>query len=97
MSESINVYKGEERRSKPSITQEQLDNLVEKVAKKAVDDVLETLEEKSEEIAEKASKKAVEMMKDDAYKTVGKALLDKITWALGISIVALAYWLTGGK
>lgn len=79
--DDVVVYTGPERRRQPSVTQEQLDSLVERVAQRAA-------ELAAEKAAEKAAAKAAELVKADFYKTVGKSVVDKAIWALGIIVVA---------
>lgn len=71
------IYNGPERRTRPSITAEQVDALVERVAKRA-----------AELAAEQAAEKAAELVKADFYKTVGKSVVDKVLWLVGIAAVA---------
>lgn len=43
-------------------------------------------------IAEAAATKAVAKITDDAYKAVGKSVLDKLLWVLGVLTVASYLW-----
>lgn len=72
-------YTGPERRRAPHISDEQL-----------------------EEIAERAADRAVKKLTDDAYKTIGKSVLDKLFWIVGVLAAAAYFWvqakgLPGGK
>jgi hypothetical protein len=64
----MNEYNGEERRAQPSLTEEMLDAIAERAAKRVMDNV---------------------------YRDVGKSLLQKVMWAVGVFAVALAMWLSG--
>ena len=50
-------------------------------------------EEQIELIAEKAADKAVAKMTEQAYAAVGKGVLDKMLYVVGVGIVALSIWL----
>lgn len=45
-----------------------------------------------ERIAERAAKKAVEMMTRDAYAAVGKGVVQKALWIIGVLSVAAFVW-----
>lgn len=47
-----------------------------------------------EEIAEKAAEKAVEKMKAQFYTEIGKSVMNKFYWAIGVVIIGLAVVLT---
>jgi hypothetical protein len=49
--------------------------------------------EQLEAIAENAAERAVKKMTDNLYKEVGKGVLNKLLWVLGIITVAMAAWL----
>lgn len=83
--DEVVVYMGPERRRQPSVTQEQLDSLVERVAQRAAELASEIAAEKA---AEKAASKAAELVKADFYKSVGKSVVDKALWVLGILVIA---------
>lgn len=61
-------YEGEERRSHPPLTEEMMDAIAERAAKRVMDNV---------------------------YREVGKSLLTKLVWAVGVVGVAIAMWLSG--
>jgi hypothetical protein len=61
-------YNGEERRLHPPLTEEIMDKIAEKAAKRVMDNM---------------------------YREVGRGLLHKFTWALGVLGVAVAMWLSG--
>lgn len=46
-------------------------------------------EEQMEAIAEKAASKAVKKMTDDAFKAVGKTVVEKFFWVIGLLSVGL--------
>jgi hypothetical protein len=64
----VSEYNGEERRSHPPLTDDMLDAIAERAAKRVLDNV---------------------------YREVGRGLLHKFTWALGVLGVAVAMWLSG--
>jgi hypothetical protein len=64
----MDKWGGDERRSHPPLTDEMLDAIAERAAKRVLDNV---------------------------YREVGRNLLHKATWALGVLAVALAMWLSG--
>lgn len=61
-------YDGKERRAVSPITEEVLEAIAERAAKKVMDNM---------------------------YRDVGKSLLTKFLWAVGVLAVALAIWLSG--
>lgn len=68
-------YTGPERRSEPHLTEEQI-----------------------EQIAEMAATKAVKKMTDEAFKAVGKTVVEKMFWVIGALAVGAFAWLqTTGK
>lgn len=48
-------------------------------------------EEEMDAIAERAARKALEIV----YAEVGKSVLNKLAWFVGLVIVGLLIWLTG--
>ena len=64
----MNNYKGDERRLNQPLTDEMMDKIAEKAAKRVLDNV---------------------------YLQVGKSLLHKFMWALGVLGVAIAMWVSG--
>ena len=64
----MSEYKGEERRTHPLLTDEMIDAIAERAAKRVLDNV---------------------------YREVGKSLMHKFMWALGVLGVAVAMWLSG--
>ncbi|MDE2389475.1 MAG: hypothetical protein KGN35_10430 [Betaproteobacteria bacterium] len=50
-------------------------------------------EEQVEEIAERASEKAIHKMADQVYREVGKGVVSKALWLIGVVAVGLAMWL----
>lgn len=64
----MNDYQGKDRRTHLPLTDEMLDKIAEKAAKRVLDNV---------------------------YREVGKSLMHKFMWALGVLGVAIAMWLSG--
>lgn len=50
-------------------------------------------DETIELIAERAAKKAVEKMTSQVYQEIGRGLVSKITYLIGVVVVGLALWL----
>ena len=50
-------------------------------------------DEQIERIAEKAADKAVNKMTDQAYRAVGKGVINKLLWIVGVVTVGFAAWL----
>jgi hypothetical protein len=48
-----------------------------------------------EQIATKAAEKAVSMMTNQLYQEVGKSVVNKFLWVVGVAAVALAAWAKG--
>ena len=48
-----------------------------------------------EEIAERAAKKAVAKMTDNLYKDIGRGVVAKTTWIVGVVTVGMYFWLQG--
>ena len=46
-----------------------------------------------EKIAEKAAKKAIEKLTDHLYREVGKNVVEKLFYLIGVCVVALYLWL----
>ncbi len=46
-----------------------------------------------EKIAEKAADKAVAKLTDRVYRDVGKSVVQKFVWIVGVASVALFFWL----
>lgn len=44
-------------------------------------------------IAEKAAEKAMQKLTDTAYKAIGKSVLEKMAYIVGVCFVALYFWL----
>ena len=49
--------------------------------------------EQMEDIAEKAAVRAVQKMTDSMYREIGKGLVKKFLWFVGVVSVALYFWL----
>jgi hypothetical protein len=64
----MDKYKGDERRLNQPLTDEMMDAIAERAAKRVLDNV---------------------------YREVGKSLLHKFMWALGVLGVAIAMWVSG--
>jgi len=50
-------------------------------------------EEQVEEIAERAAQRALNKMADQVYREVGKGVVSKALWLIGVVAVGLAMWL----
>lgn len=50
-------------------------------------------DETIELIAERAAKKAVEKMTSQVYQEIGRGLVSKFTYLIGVVVVGLAFWL----
>lgn len=50
-------------------------------------------DEQLEMLAEKAAEKAVEKMTAMVYQEVGKGIISKVLWLVGVVTVSLALWL----
>jgi len=50
-------------------------------------------DEQLEEIAERAAEKAIAKVTQDLYTSIGKAVLTKVVWSVGVAWVALIIWL----
>lgn len=50
-------------------------------------------DEQIDHIAERAAAKALETV----YASIGKSVVKKVLWLVGVAVLALAAWLTGGK
>ena len=48
-----------------------------------------------ERIAERAAELAVKKVTQDAYAMVGKTIVDKVVWVIGVCAVSLFFWLAG--
>ena len=46
-----------------------------------------------ERIAEKAAEKAVQKVTDQAYRAVGKGVVNRFLWIIGVITVGFAAWL----
>ena len=49
--------------------------------------------EQVEEIAERAAQRALNKMADQVYREVGKGVVSKALWLIGVVAVGLAMWL----
>lgn len=50
-------------------------------------------EDQLEEIAERAAEKAIAKLTQDLYTSIGKAVLTKVIWSVGVAWAALIIWL----
>jgi hypothetical protein len=50
-------------------------------------------EEQIEEIAERAAERAMAKLTDHMYKQVGKSVVNKLFWVVGVISVGLYLWL----
>lgn len=49
-------------------------------------------EDQMDEIAEKAAEKAVAKLEDRMYREIGRGVLKKLSWMVGIAAVSLFIW-----
>jgi hypothetical protein len=54
-------------------------------------------DEQIDMIAEKAAERAVQKMTDDAYKAIGKTVIEKLLAGIGVCFLALYFWLEHKK
>jgi predicted metalloenzyme YecM len=54
-------------------------------------------DEQIDMIAEKAAERAVQKMTDDAYKAIGKTVIEKLLAGIGICFLAFYFWLEHKK
>lgn len=54
-------------------------------------------DEQIDAIAEKAAEKAIKKMTDDAYKAIGKSVLEKLFYIVGVIATAAYFWLEHKK
>ena len=54
-------------------------------------------DEQIDVIAEKAAEKAVKKLTDDAYKAIGKSVIEKLFAAVGVCVLAFYFWLEHKK
>jgi hypothetical protein len=57
-----------------------------------LEELAKLLDERMDEIAIRAATKAVEQMADEAYRMVGKTVVDKSLVVIGIIVMGLAAW-----
>lgn len=69
------------------LTDEQIELIAGRAAQKALNDA------KVDDIAEKAAQKALAKV----YADVGRSVVTKILWLVGIAFVGLAIWITNGE
>lgn len=50
-------------------------------------------EDQIEQIAERAAELAVKRVTEQAYAAVGKSIVEKVMWILGVCAVSLFFWL----
>lgn len=53
----------------------------------------EQIEEIANLAADRAAEKAVELIKEDAYQSVGRLVIDKLLWLIGIVAMSGYVWL----
>lgn len=54
-------------------------------------------DEQIDVIAEKAAEKAVKKLTDDAYKAIGKSVIEKLFAGIGVCVLAFYFWLEHKK
>jgi len=57
-------------------------------------DPLNLTEDMIDEIAEKAAQKAVEKITANVYQQVGKSVISKFTWIIGVIALSAFFWMT---
>lgn len=82
MTEKISVYRGENRRAKVTVADVDVNDLIERVAQRA-----------AELSAEKAAQRTVELIKTDFYSTVGRGVMSKLLWVLGVLAVTAYFYI----
>jgi hypothetical protein len=50
------------------------------------------IEEIANLAAERAAEKAVDLIKQDAYQSVGKLVIDKFLWMIGVIVMGVYFW-----
>lgn len=51
-------------------------------------------ESQIEEIAERAAQRAMAKLTDEAYRTIGKGVLNKLFYIVGVLVTAAYFWAT---
>jgi hypothetical protein len=78
----VEVYVGPERRRiVPALTQEQIDYIVDQAVEKT-----------ATVAATRAAEIAVKTLTDDLHRKIGKSVLDKLVWVIGVIVVGVAVW-----
>jgi uncharacterized protein YaaW (UPF0174 family) len=78
----VEVYVGpERRRAVQALSQEQIDYIIEQAVEKA-----------ATVAATKAAEIAVKQLTDDLHRKVGKSVLDKAVWVIGVLVVGVTLW-----
>ncbi len=49
-------------------------------------------DEQIEEIAERAADRAIQKLTDEAYRSIGKSIVNKLFYIVGVLSVALYFW-----
>lgn len=52
-------------------------------------------EEQMDSIAERAAERAMQKLTDEAYKSIGKSLVGKLFWVVGVLATAAYFWAQG--
>lgn len=52
----------------------------------------EQVEEIANLAAERAAEKAVELIKEDVYQSVGRLVVDKLLWLVGVLAMGVYFW-----
>lgn len=81
MTEKVSLYHGVERRTQITFTGVEVGDLIERVAQRA-----------AELSAEKAAQRTVELLKADFYNAVGRGVMSKLLWVLGVLAVAAYFY-----
>lgn len=71
----------------------QIRQLQEMVRGSVAEQIEARTKEEIDTIAEQAASRAVQKMTDEAYKMVGKSVLNKLLWLIGLMVMGLYLWL----
>lgn len=52
-------------------------------------------EEQMDSIAERAAERAMQKLTDEAYKSIGKGLISRLFWVVGVLATAAYFWAQG--
>lgn len=69
------------------------DKMVDRIAEAAADRALKKLEDQIPAIAEQASQKALEKFYSDMYAEIGRSVVKRMLWAIGLGASAVMTYL----